>query len=267
MLNDFLYGYPSYVIGPVVVGFFVFAGLFGQLAVFRLLPAQLRTENKEATVYMASIVGVIYAVLLAFIAVAAWESFNKAGEVARKEAAELGDLYRDSRMLDPDVSAGMDRLMEQYVRTVIDEEWPAMAEGGMIGNKGWILLEQVAGMMMADTPSDAKSLAVMQEMLTRLNDLYDARRDRLLAAEEELEPSVWVVVLFGGLISILFCWIFGTPHRGFHLFVSSLVAATFGLVMFLIVSFDLPFRGAVQIKPDEFVMVLRDIERMKATLH
>ncbi|WP_374299171.1 hypothetical protein [Ferrovibrio sp.] len=266
MLNEFLYGYPSFIVGPVVVGFFILVGITGQLAAFRLVPAQLRLENKDATVYMASIVGVIYAVLLAFIAVAAWESFNKAGEVARKEAAELGDLYRDSRMLDPDVSEAMDRLMEQYVRTVIEEEWPAMASGGMIGNKGWILLEQVAGVMMADTPSDPKSVALMQEMLTRLNDLYDARRDRLLAAEEELEPSVWVVVLFGGLISMLFCWIFGTPHRGFHLFVSSLVAATFGLVMFLIVSFDLPFRGAVQIRPDEFIMVLGDIERMKATL-
>jgi hypothetical protein len=106
MLNDFLYGYPSYVIEPVVVGFFVFAGLLGQLAVFRLLPAQLRTENKDATVYMASIVGVIYAVLLAFIAVAAWESFNKAGEVARKEAAEAVEMTAFEDFVTEQVLAG-----------------------------------------------------------------------------------------------------------------------------------------------------------------
>ena len=266
MLNAFLYGYPGYVIGPAVVGFFILIGVGGQFAAFRLLPAQLRIENRDATVYMASIVGVIYAVLLAFIAVAAWETFNRAGDVAMKEAAELGDLYRDSRMLAPVVAENIDRIVEQYVRVVIEEEWPAMSEGGTISTKGWILLEQVAGLMMADTPENPKSIALFQEMLTRLNDLYDARRDRLLAADEELEGSVWGVVLFGGLISLVFCWIFGTPHRGFHLFVSGLVAATFGLVMFLIISFDLPFRGAVQIRPDEFVMVLRDIERMKATL-
>src|SRR3546814_8564221 len=73
-------------------------------------------------------------------------------------------------------------------------------------------------------------------MLTRLNDLYDARRERLLAAHDRLQPSVWSVVLLGGLISLLFCWMFGTPHRRFHLGASALVAATFGLVIFLIVS-------------------------------
>src|SRR3546814_4502290 len=103
-------------------------------------------------------------------------------------------------------------------------------------------------------------------MLTRLNDLYDARRERLLAAHDRLQPSVWSVVLLGGLISLLFCWMFGTPHRRFHLGASALVAATFGLVIFLIVSFDLPFHGAVQIRPDDFVMVLRDIERTKAAV-
>src|SRR3546814_18736230 len=87
-----------------------------------------------------------------------------------------------------------------------------------------------------------------------------------LSAHDRLQPSVWSVVLLGGLISLLFCWMFGTPHRRFHLGASALVAATFGLVIFLIVSFDLPFHGAVQIRPDDFVMVLRDIERTKAAV-
>src|SRR3546814_7257810 len=63
---------------------------------------------------MASIVGVIYAVLLAFIAVAAWENFNRAGDVTMKEATKLGDLYRDSRLLSPAVSTDIDRRSEEH---------------------------------------------------------------------------------------------------------------------------------------------------------
>src|SRR3546814_17059506 len=94
---------------------------------------------------MASIVGVIYAVLLAFIAVAAWENFNRAGDVTMKEATKLGDLYRDSRLLSPAVSTDIDRLAEDYVRTVIDEEWPARAAGRRDGKRGWVLLGQFDG--------------------------------------------------------------------------------------------------------------------------
>jgi hypothetical protein len=267
MLNEFLYGHPGYVIGPVMVGVFVLIGVIGQLLTFRLVPAALRQENKDATVYMASIVGVIYAVLLAFIAVAAWESFNKAGDIAAKEASLVGDLYRDSRLLERTVSDGVGKLLEDYVATVVDEEWPAMAAGDSIGIKGWILLEQAAGVLVHDSGSDPKSIALLNEMLGRLNDIYDARRDRLIAADDQLQPSVWAVVLCGGLISLLFCWIFGTPSAGFHLLLTALVSAAFGLVMFLIVSFDLPFRGEVQVGPGQFVLVQKNIERLKTTLH
>lgn len=267
MLNELLYDHPGYLVGPAVVGFFVAVGVVGQLLAFRLVPAGLRLDNKDATVYMASIVGVIYAVLLAFIAVAAWESFNNAGEVAAKEASLVGDLYRDSRLLERSVSDSVGKLLEDYVQTVVKEEWPAMAAGDTIGVKGWILLEQAAGVLVNDSANDPKSVALLQEMLGRLNDVYDARRDRLIAADDALNPSVWAVVLSGGLISLLFCWIFGTPSAGFHLFLTSLVAAAFGLVMFLIISFDLPFRGDVQIGPDQFQLVLQNMERLKTTLH
>src|SRR3546814_19423628 len=88
MLNAFLYGYPGYIIGPAIVGLCVLTGLLGQLAAFRLLPAPLRLENKDATVYMASIVGVIYAVLLAFIAVSDGENFNRANSAGRRFGQE-----------------------------------------------------------------------------------------------------------------------------------------------------------------------------------
>src|SRR3546814_13179062 len=103
---------------------------------------------------MASIVGVIYAVLLAFIAVAAWENFNRAGDVTMKEATKLGDLYRASRLLSPAVSTGIDRLAEDYVRTGLAEERPAMAPGPRVGTRAWLLVGQFAGTVVNGPPAN-----------------------------------------------------------------------------------------------------------------
>ena len=48
-----------------------------------------------------AIVGVIYAVLLAFIAVSTWESFNKSQDAAELEANMVDNLYVDSAGLPP----------------------------------------------------------------------------------------------------------------------------------------------------------------------
>lgn len=265
MLADFFYGHPGYIVGPAVVGFFTLLGLAGQVLIFRLVPARLRDENRDATIYMASTVGIIYAVLLAFIAVAAWENYNNAGEVAVDEASQIANLYRSSRLLEPWPGDAVGRRLEQYVETVIGEEWPAMAGGRPVGESGTVLLEEAAALLVKSLPDDAKSAALLQEMLSRLHDAYEARKKRLLAADEALNPSIWVVQLLGGLISLGFCWIFGTPHRGFHMVATSLVATAFGLVIFLIVSFDHPYRGAVQIGPDPFQRLHGSIERMKVS--
>ena len=83
-----------------------------------------------------AIVGVIYAVLLAFIAVSTWESFNKSQDAAELEANMVDNLYVDSAGLPPKLAFSVCQHLREYVRLVIEKEWPAQ-QAGRINIEGW----------------------------------------------------------------------------------------------------------------------------------
>ena len=75
------------------------------------------------------IVGVAYAVLLAFIAVATWESYTGADKIVDVEASDIGDLYRDTIGLpDADV-APIKADIKKYLEQIVHEEWPSQQAG------------------------------------------------------------------------------------------------------------------------------------------
>jgi len=57
-------------------------------------------------------------VLLAFIAVATWESFSHAQDIVDSEADYVGSIYRDTQGLPPAVGQSIRDDLEQYVTTV-----------------------------------------------------------------------------------------------------------------------------------------------------
>jgi len=265
MFQEFLYNNNGPLVACTIIAAVLFFGLSGQLLVFRLLPNHIRAANKDATSYMASMVGVVYAVLLAFIAVAVWDQFGQGDEAARREASLTGNIYRDAVLLPAPLGPALAVNMRAYALHVHDKEWPAMAEGAPIGAEGWQILEAANRTIVQEATSDAVTIAMVSEILGRLNDLYDARRDRLAAADDALPGAVWAVVLVGGAISLIFCWLFGSESHLFQLGTTSLVCIAFGLVIYLIVAFDLPFRGTVQVSPKYLEVVLANMDRIQKT--
>src|SRR5579871_5692514 len=96
MLVNFLYSIPTWQMALWVTGAFVAVSLLGLIICVRVLHVDLRRRHNEFVGFNSALVGVFFAVLLAFIAVAAWESFGKAGDIAANEASLTGDLARDA---------------------------------------------------------------------------------------------------------------------------------------------------------------------------
>ena len=72
-----------------------------------------------------SIIGVTYAVLLAFVAMLAWEGFNRAKAASYAEAALIRDAYNLSAgFADAEMSPIRNEIYG-YVRHVVTVEWPA----------------------------------------------------------------------------------------------------------------------------------------------
>jgi hypothetical protein len=260
MLIDLIYSVPTWKMTLAVTAVFVGVSVLGLVIVARLMPLSVRLKHNELAGFNSQLVGVIFAVLLAFIAVAAWESFGKAGDIAATEAALTGDLARDALAMPEPVRSELVDDIRDYVAIVLTREWPEMARGAPVGDEGWVPLRKFHQDLISIRTIDPVQVAIFSETLSRLNLLYDARRSRLLAAQDHIEPAVWWVMLIGSAVMIGFTFLFGMERFGMHMLMTVVVAASLALVIALIAAFDYPFRGQVQIGPNGFEAVQHTME-------
>ena len=73
---------------------------------------------------MIAVVGVIYAVLLAFVVVIVWEDFGSADTTANNEADAVGNLYRDAIGIGGVQGRRLETAVQAYAMSVVDTEWP-----------------------------------------------------------------------------------------------------------------------------------------------
>ncbi len=219
----------------------------------RVSPATLSKHNDVGGVVF-SIVGTIYAVVLAFVVVVTWEALGDADERAAQEAGVLGDVIRDAGLFpDPERTELQAELLE-YTNAVIDEEWPAMAAGGASQHVS-DTLDRIFESFSRIDPTTQREANIHAEMLSRLNDLSDHRRLRLLSADNKVPVLMWLMLLTGGLITVGFSYFLGVENDRSHVLMTAALAAMIGLTLYLIFALDHPFSGAVRVEPDAFRLV------------
>jgi hypothetical protein len=105
--------------------------------------------------------------------------------------------------------------------------------------------------------ADGNLQALLLQSLTRL---WDARQERLLAAETTIPAVVWIVTLVGGGLTIAFSSFLGVPSLGMHLMMSAALAISGALVLILIIALSNPFRGDFRVSTQPFDQVLAQIQ-------
>src|SRR4051812_8472592 len=93
---DFIYGNPTWLWGGIFIVLMTVLSCLGLVVMHRLVNVDTRKQHNDAAQAMISVVGTSYAVLIAFIAVAAWQSFTDADKATSEEANYVGNLYWDT---------------------------------------------------------------------------------------------------------------------------------------------------------------------------
>jgi hypothetical protein len=262
-----MYSMPTWEMGLIIIGLFVFFANVGLYITVRVLRSDARKQHNEFVTSTSDLIGVFFAVLAAFIAVEAWETFSKAGDTASTEASLTNDLARDVNYFPEPLRTHLLVNLTDYVDIVLTKEWPNMADGVMSSDAGGDALSRFHKNLVSFHTDDQVQAAVFAETLSRLNDLYGARRNRLLAATDHIASAVWWVVLIGSGLTIGLTFLFGMESYKMHVTLTSTAAASLALMIVLIASFDYPFRGEVQISPDAFEHVKHNMERLGLYVH
>jgi hypothetical protein len=228
----------------LLVGATVFLSVASTLLVRRWVAVEVLERHNEVAGFIYAVIGVVYAVLLGFTAIIVWEQYDKA------QAALRGELETQLRA---------------YARLVIEKEWPAMAEHKSIPEV-WDAYTQLWRTYYQFQPENESEKIWYTVSITRLNDLGDQRRLRLLSSRLRGVPVIiWVVLLGAGAITIGFTFLFGTRNAAAQVVMSSGLALTIALVMLSIMALEQPFAGINRIGPQAFEHLEDTFKRLEST--
>jgi hypothetical protein len=246
-----------------VIGAVCLAALAGLELVQRLVPATSRQPHNDVAGFIYAALGVIYAVLLALVVIAVWEEYRAASETVEQEANALAEIaWLGNRLPEPE-GTHLQELARSYAQDVIDEEWPLMEQGEaplMTQTQGtpagWTIIDEIRANLQEFQPHTPADEQLYAEGLDQVQILADARRMRLVAAEEGIPAVLWSVLIFGGVAAIGFTYLFGLENTWAHRLMVLTLTAVIGLVLFTIGALEHPFTGGARVGTGAFELVL-----------
>jgi hypothetical protein len=187
-----------------------------------------------------------------------WQDYERAKETVEGEANELAGVYLLADRFPGSSGERVQELARSYAKTVVEEEWALMEEGESSERASALLRELGFSVLNVDTGAGQ---VLYDQGLTRMHEVSDARRLRLLETREGLPELLWVVLISGGVVIVTFTYLFGLKNNWAHaLMVAALTLVICG-ILFTIGSFEYPFAGEAKIQPDAFEEVLRSFEQ------
>jgi hypothetical protein len=226
------------------------------VALRRLVGHENLASNNEIAGFKFAVVGVIYAVLLAFAVIVVWEKFSDAEYAVVEEAGASATLYRLTAGPDPDM-VGMRQALTNYLGLVLSHDWPEMAQEHESPEVTHALDGLYAAALVV-SKDDAKHPAIAGQIFTQLNTITQDRRTRLHLATGIVPNIIWGVLYGGAFLTVGFTFFFGTKSWKAQLLMSAILTVLVFSGLLVIVSIDHPFTGPTHVDDEPIKMVFHD---------
>jgi Protein of unknown function (DUF4239) len=255
-----VYDLSNWLLGTLIVGVFTVVGLAGLYLTrpsVRRLHLIDHSHNDIVGFYLAAVT-VFYGITLGLVAVGTWETYSEVQNRVDHEAIAVGALYRDVGAYPEPVRSALQNDLRTYTRQVIDVGWP-MQQRGIVPNNAGSALADFQRDFMSFEPTTERQKIIATEAYRAFNDLTESRRARLNSVTAELPGPLWLVVIAGALLSIATTWFFHTASFKMHFWMTIMFSALIGMLIYLVVSLDNPYRGRVSVTPEPLERVYQQI--------
>jgi len=255
-MPDFIFDLPVLITGPAIVILLCLYGVVGLLITRRWVLPRLRTDvhDSEFSGAMLQAVMVFYGLAVALIAVSVWQSYSDGGKIISQEATALAALYRDVSSYPEPIRPQLQKGLRDYVDQIINQAWP-IQQRGQIPTQGVELMNRFQGTLDQFEPATEGQKILHAETLRAYNQVIQARRFRLDAVNTGLPTILWFVIIAGAFISLASSFFFKIEDARLQGIQVVLLAAFIGLVVFMILALDRPFRGDLGLRPGAYQLI------------
>jgi len=240
------------LLAVLIIGGSIAYGILGVLAGRKLTQKHVAEGHNDVLVPIFLTAGVIYAVLLGFMVVAVWESYDAAHANASEEAAMLVPLYRQTTDMAPEKGAAMQGLIRQYAENVIHDEWLTMQESGTASVKARRSIGDVFRVYGSLTPATKVRELIAAQYLQTLSQIILDRNKRISQASESLSWVMWLGAVGGGAIIVGMTFFLYMERRLPHVMMVAVMSGLIGLLLFMMAVLSRPFVGPLALDPAPF---------------
>lgn len=205
---------------------------------------------------MLSPMGILFALIVGFLAVGVWGNVDRAGEAVAEEASALRSVVILSDDLPSPLGVRMRALVRRHIESAVNEEWPAMEEQRANLSAVPTALADALRLAIRFDPRGEGQAVLQRELVDSIEDALDARRQRIIVSESSINAVKW-----GGLLAlaVLVLCAIAVVHSGNRTTARislGVFAAAVAVVITMLASQDQPFSGQLGLSPDVLEQVL-----------
>lgn len=254
---------------PVWLVYILFALIPAAIAVVahdwfrRIVRPEDLIPHHEVAGFLVAVVGVLFAVVLAFLVAEAWGTFDSAQSTADGEAGEVAETFASAAVLPEPTRSTVKHLLADYAFEVRDVEFPMLVRRDQDMRARRELVDAFAAVTALEAPQNAPVAVALQEstrqqlVLTNLHGLSEKRRQRLLDAARQIPADLYLALGIAWLILTAFVFLFGCA-RALQLTMTGLITAIVGLLFAVVVEFDMPYSHGIRVSTEAWSLVIEN---------
>ena len=255
---EYILSLPTIVGIVISVVTIILAGLIPYLIGWRLFRNRVDERTQATAIVLFRALVLLLGLMLSMNFIATRGEYVKVQNSVDLEAREVRELSGDLYRFGTDESKRLQAKLREYVRFVIEEEWPTLAQGRVNIKTWYLFLEFEDGILNLKTDTEAQKI-LKQRLISDIDQLSDHRSSRIVAGNVAM-PWFLVVVLIGFLISTFMFSV--QPPKAITLIFVSLYAAFIGLVLYSIIALNQPYKGLTNVSVEPLQIIYNAIKEV-----
>jgi len=257
-MSDWIEALPVAWMGVVVFGgTFLVAGAI-YLLVIHLASEERARAFKGVSPGLLPPLGIIFGLLVAFVAAQVWGDNDRATAAVNREASALRAVVLLSRAFPGEADTRMRSLITRHIREAADVEWPAMARHDETLAMIPAALGDALALAVALPASGEGQADAQREMIRALEDALDARRQRILISQSAVNWVKWVTLIVQAICMLVAVAMVHSDNPATTRITLGLFSTSVAVCMLLILAHDRPFHGQLAVKPTVLMQVAPD---------
>jgi positive regulator of sigma E activity len=205
---------------------------------------------------MLSPLGVIFGLLVGFIAVQVWNDFDKARVAVATEASALRAAVLLAESLPDEQRTHLRALIKGHIEEAVNREWPSIAHEHLTLTPVSTHLVEALQLTISLKAQDETQRTAQREIVAALRTALNARRQRIIVSQAEVGPVKWAAILLMGLCTLIAIAVVHSDNRLACAMAVTLFATGIALSSLLIAAYSRPFTGEISVGPELLQQVI-----------